>query len=340
MKNILKILIPLLLAVVILYFIFSKIDIQLLWSRISHAKISWVLIGVTISIFAHLSRAYRWNLMLEPLGYTPTLKNTFIAVMVGYFGNIFIPRGGEVMRCMVLTKVDNVPFNASFGTVVAERVFDFLCLLFLMGCAFLMEFDRFSHFFTEFVLKKKEGPGTESLLNNTVFIGLAAAGLIIVIAFLVFRKKIMDSVAYVKVQSFVSGLIKGLISIRYMKKRNAFLVHSFLIWVGYYLMTYLMFFSLPATSGLDLSAGLVILIVGGLGMSAPVSGGIGPFHLMVAGALQLFYGLQHEDGIAYAFVIHTSQLVSLLVIGGICALWVLVLNKNKKTESNTSEIDR
>ena len=120
-----------------------------------------------------------------------------------------------------------------------------------------------------------------------------------------------------------------------MKKE--FVLHTFLIWLGYYTTTYMIFFALPFTSHLDAMAGLVILIVGGLGMSAPASGGIGPFHIMVAGALTLFYGLTKDNGIAFAFVLHTSQLIAMFLVGGICAFWSLYLGKkDSATEESSS----
>lgn len=326
LRTILKFLVPLVLAILLTWYVLSKIDISILVERVSSADIRWVLLAIAISIIAHLSRAARWNILLEPLGYAPSLKNTFAAVMVGYFGNIFLPRGGEVMRCLVLTRIDKVPFNSSFGTVVAERAFDFICLLLLIAVSFLLEFDRFNNFFHDFVFKAQAPHASESIWHNTTFIVL----FVFLGIGLIFRKRLINSFIFIKMKEFGVGILKGVVSIRDIKKKEAFILHTIIIWGGYFSMTYLMFFALPATSNLGLLAGLVILIVGGLGMSAPVSGGIGPFHIMVAGALQLFYGLNLEDGYVYAFVIHTSQLISVLLLGGASALWVLFARKKTK----------
>jgi len=326
LKKALQLIVPLIVAIVLVWLIFLFVDYKAIWQNISQANIGLICIAISISLLAHLSRAYRWKLLLQPLGYNPSLLHSFIAVMTAYFGNIFIPRGGEVMRCAVLNRSDKIPFTSSFATVVAERIFDFLCLLVLIAFAFALEYERFMKFFGETIFAKKGGEEKSSILFYLILGALcAAAGL-----FFVFKKHFLKISIIKKIYDFgMSLLIQAIDSFRLLKKKKEFVLHTVLIWLGYYLMTYIVFFALPYTSHLDTMAGLVILIVGGLGMSAPASGGIGPFHIMVAGALTLFYGLTTNDGVAYAFVLHTSQLIALLVFGGICALWSLFLGQKK-----------
>jgi uncharacterized protein (TIRG00374 family) len=326
LRTVLKYLIPLLLAISLTWYMLKDINPEILIQRISSADLKWIMLAVVISLFAHLSRAYRWNILLRPLGYYPSLKNTFMAIMVGYFGNIVLPRGGEVMRCMVLTRTDQIPFNASFGTVVAERAFDFICLLLLIGLSFLLEFQRFYNFFQQYFLHKEITGQVESR-HNILWLVLILLSLIAAIILFLTRGRIVNSLIFTKGKDFLKGLIKGILSIKDIKEKGAFLLHTFFIWFGYFLMTYLMFFSFKPTSGLGPLAGLVVLIVGGLGMSAPVTGGIGVFHKMVASALLLFYGLNENDGLAYAFVIHTSQMITVLIVGGLCSLYILTLRK-------------
>jgi glycosyltransferase 2 family protein len=332
LKTALKVLIPLIITGLLIWYMSTIIDPAKVIDNLKNADYTWVGITIVISLLAHLSRAYRWNLLMEPIGYKPGLGKTFMAVMIGYFGNIFIPRMGEVLRCMVLNWVDRVPFKTSFGTVVAERAFDLICLLTLIGISLTMEFDRFS-----ILIFKSDKDLTEKVANNYVFIAIMVLVLIGVLLSYFYRRRIMASPLYGKGKDFLSGLWQGIMSIKTMKRKWAFLLHTFIIWTCYYFMTYLIFFSLPATAGLGPMAGLVILIVGGLGMSAPASGGIGPFHLMVAGALQLFYGLTNDDGIAYAFVIHTSQLITIVVVGLISLLICLFIAKKFKADEKENQ---
>ncbi len=316
-------------AAALIWVILLFVDPKTIWEKVSQANLAIIVLAISISILAHLSRAYRWKLLLQPLGYNPSLWNSFVAVMTAYFVNIFIPRGGEVARCAVLKKSDNIPFTSSIATVVAERVVDFLCLLILIGFAFVLEYERFMKFFQETVFAKKESAQT-SFPWMYLILALMVVGTIVFFSL----KKYFLRVPFIKkIYEFVISLfIQAFNTFRLLKKKREFILHTIIIWTGYYLMTYLVFLALPFTAHLDGMAGLVILIVGGLGMSAPSSGGIGPFHFMVAGALTLFYGLTSENGVAYAFVIHTSQMISLFVFGGIAASLSLFLGKKSSAE--------
>ena len=114
-----------------------------------------------------------------------------------------------------------------------------------------------------------------------------------------------------------------------MKNTGWFVFHTLFIWVMYFLMTYVCFFCLDATSHLNAKAGLFTLVVGGLGMAAPVQGGIGAYHYIVSQGLQLF-GISTTDGIVYATLVHTSQTI-LVVVLGLFAMLMLFTGKSKAT---------
>ena len=57
-----------------------------------------------------------------------------------------IPRGGEVSRCYNLYKLERTPADTSFGTVVVERIVDLVCLVALIGLAFVIESDKLFRF--------------------------------------------------------------------------------------------------------------------------------------------------------------------------------------------------
>ncbi len=299
------------LAAAMIAAIFYFVDPKETWDRIKNANPYWILLALGISILSHLSRARRWNLLMEPLGYKPSLRNTFLAVMTGYFGNIFIPRGGEVMRCVVLSNADKVPIASSFATVVAERIIDLLCLALLVLFSLFLEYDKFLALI-ENGLKGKE-PG----IISQYLPWICGAGIVFLILLVIFRNNFI----ILKIKKFVIQLFtEAYLSFIKLERKKEFLFHTVFIWVAYYFMTYLVFFSLPFTSNLGPLAGLVILIAGAIGMSVPASGGAGSFHFFVALGLTMFYGLSQNDGIAYAFVLHSSQFALTLVVGGVCAI--------------------
>jgi uncharacterized protein (TIRG00374 family) len=293
--------------------IFLFVDPKEIWDKIKKANLYWIVLALGISILSHLSRARRWNLLLEPLGYKTSLKNTFLALMTGYFGNIFIPRGGEVMRCVVLNRADKIPMASSLATVVAERVIDLLCLGFLVVFSLFLEYDKFLFLIKDGLKGKEKEPG----LISQYLPWLIIITIVCLILVIIFR----NHTIVLKVRKFVVQLFtEAYLSFIKLEKKKEFIFQTVFIWTAYYFMTYLVFFSLPFTSNLGLMAGLVILIAGAIGMSVPASGGAGSFHFFVALGLTMFYGLSQDDGVAYAFVLHSSQLALTLVVGGVCAL--------------------
>jgi hypothetical protein len=318
-KNILKVIIPLILAILLISYVLKDVNPAELLARLEHVNYWWVSVAIFISLISHLIRGVRWHMMLEPLGYKPSPFNLFSAVMIGYFSNVFLPRAGEFVRCVALHRSDKVPVNAAFGTVIAERAIDFISLLLLMGLSLSLEFERFYGFLSNLVFQQKPDSALKIFIGNHYPYLLILVSIVLLLVFFK-RKTILNSTLFIKILSFLKGIWEGLTSIKNIQNKKAYIFQTMLIWLCYFLMTYTMFFTLTPTASLSLEAGLVILIVGGLGMSAPVSGGIGPFHLMVSAALTLLYGISNNDGIAYAFVIHTSQMIMVIVIGGILGL--------------------
>jgi uncharacterized membrane protein YbhN (UPF0104 family) len=333
-KNALKYLISLAIAGGLLWFTFqqSHLDAADLWAKISAADYRWVLVSAVLTLVAHWSRAERWRVLLEPV--VPQRPNSIDAtasVLTGYLANLALPRAGEVARCGTLYRLSGVPVNISFGTVVAERLFDVLMLLILLGVTFLLEFDRLSEFFLNF-LGDKLPKGTSGsgilLLVGAVVVGLGLLGWFL---FKRYQKALGQHPLYQKVSTFLSGLLAGLLSVRKLRRPGLFLFHTVLIWVLYYLMSYTLFFAMPATADLGPLAGLTILVVGSLGMAAPTPGGIGSFHLLV-GQVALLYGLTSQDGQVLATFIHGVSTIMIIILG-ILSLLVVLLRRNKATHT-------
>lgn len=336
-KNILKYLISLAIAGGLLWFTFqqSHLDAADLWTKISAADYRWVLLSAVLTLVAHWSRAERWRILLEPVvSQRPSSLDTTASVLIGYLANLALPRAGEVARCGTLYRLSGgsggpVPVNVSFGTVVAERLFDLLMLVLLLGATFILEFDRLSQFFMEF-LGGKLPKGTNGtgilLLVAAVLLGVALLGWFLF-------KRYQDALGrhplYQRVSSFFKGLVDGLLSVRKIRRPGAFVFHTLLIWTMYYLMSYCLFFAMPATANLGPLAGLTILVVGSLGMAAPTPGGIGSFHLLV-GQVALLYGLTSQDGQILATFIHGVSTLMIIILGITSLLYVL-FRRNKRT---------
>lgn len=326
---------------VIKYVLIFAVGIALLWlafrgvrlkdtvHEMLQANLFWVLVSIAASLVAFVSRAIRWNMLIEPLGFKPTLGNTSAALMIGYLANLAIPRIGEVTRCATLSRVEKVPFNSLLGTVIIERIIDVLCLLLCILFVAMTEYDRLINFLNQNIFNPLTRKFTSAINSPLVIITIASV--LILLFFLIFRKKEKTNKISGKISSLLIGIVNGIDAVRKLKSPLAFIFHSVLIWVMYYLMSYTCFFALEATSSLNWHASLFVLVVGGMGMSAPVQGGIGAYHLLVSQGLML-YGLTQEHGLAFATLLHTSQTLVVIILGGLAFLYLSLKRKNGTTQ--------
>ena len=113
---------------VFLYIAFLDVDFDKVIMYISDASIFWIIVFISSLMFAHLLRAIRWKIILRSVKKDTSLLNLFGALMVGYGVNCVVPRLGEVSRAVVLGRWENLSRSSMFGTVILERVIDFIFL--------------------------------------------------------------------------------------------------------------------------------------------------------------------------------------------------------------------
>lgn len=317
---ILKVLISVGLAAFLLFLVFRNIEWVDFWQKATEVDYSWVIASVVLSIIPYVARAYRWNILLKPLGHDLKTSRTTLAVLIGYLANLALPRLGELTRCGVLNRNDKVPVPDALGTVIVERLVDVLTLLVLMGLSMFIEYERLMKFLTEAL--------AGLALPNWVIIALpiiAILGLAMLILFLRNQRKKEG-----KLSSIIKGFTNGLLSLKDISNPMGFVISTLAIWVAYFLMSYIIVFSLPETSHLDLSAGLMLLITGGIALALPVQSGFGTYHGMIAGML-LLYSVEVDTGIFLATLLHTSQIIAIAFFGT-TALIISALIRRKKTE--------
>jgi uncharacterized protein (TIRG00374 family) len=334
MKQVLRYVISLGLAAALLWFVFKDINLGEMLDRFARSDWRWIALSSVLLLCAHISRAWRWNMLMEPLGHKPKLFKSTIAVLTGYFANYIIPRMGEVTRCGTLYKLEKVPVNLSFGTVVAERIFDVIILIFLIGLNFLLELERLSKFFTD-IFQSKFGNG-EGILPILIAGGVAilVIGGIILLCFKnkTLQQKLRQNIFVGKILNFAEGMLEGLLSVGKLKNPFLFILSTLLIWIFYYLVSYVLFFCIPETSQLGPLAGLTVLVVGAIGMTAPTQGGIGAYHLLV-GNVMILYGLSQSDGITLATFIHGAQMLFMLLIGALAFVYVMLKGEDKSAKA-------
>jgi glycosyltransferase 2 family protein len=334
-SNVLKYAFSLALAGGLLWFVFKDIDLKTMWKTFQEVDFQWIILSGVFALVAHWSRAYRWKLMLQPIGYNPSAMRATIAVLFGYFANLFVPRAGEFARCGSLQKLENVPFEKSFGAVVAERLIDVLCLLILIFVNFLLEFNRLKNFFFDFFASKFNNPML--FLGGGIVVILS-----IILGFFLYKKnkeKITQLPLYQRVSKIIEGLWSGFTSVRNLKNPTAFVAHTLLIWTMYYFSSYVLLKALPETQSLSALAGLTILVMGSIGMAAPTQGGIGTYHFLV-GNIVVLYGLTQQVGITLATFLHACQNFVFVPIFGAVAFVISLFLKKKEIIGTKIQSDK
>ena len=326
----LRFLIFLSIGLFLLYLAVRSVNLEEFVDTLSRANFAWVGLALFFALIGYLSRAYRWKLLIKPLNYDPPFRNVFYALMLGYTANFALPRIGEVTRCGSLRKSDRIPVDSLLGTVIIERAIDLVVLLTILVVIFFTKMEFFGGFFRKRffnpLLDQVQGVAHFPLVNW--LIGLAAlVALVLLIRFL--SRRFSRTPLMIKIRKLIRGVIYGLKTIARMQDRWVFVMHTLIIWMMYFLMTYVLVFALPATSHLQPVDGLFLLVIGGLGMSAPVQGGLGVFHVITMLGLSL-YGISQSEGFAYAVLSHESQSLFAILLGGIS--FIMLMINNRKSE--------
>lgn len=312
LKKFLKITLPLAIGISLVWYSLRDINTDEFIGYFVNANYAWVALGLFFGILSHLSRAYRWKFMLEPLGFQPKYANSVMAVLVAYLVNLTIPRAGEASRAAVMSNYEGIPFQKGFGTIVAERVADLVMLFIVIIITLFVQFD----FIWQLVMK-----------NFDPFkIGVFLLALVIgIIFFILFIKKATKGIG-LKIKIFINGLIEGVMTIFKMKKKWAFIFHTVFIWVMYVLMFWVTIYAIDGLS-VPLGGILVGFIAGGFSIAA-TNGGIGLYPVAVSGAWLLF-GIPEESGTEFGWIMWTAQTAMIIIFGGLSFLVLPLYNKAK-----------
>src|SRR6218665_533362 len=300
-----------------------------------NANYSWIAISLLVSFMSHFLRAFRWNYLLNPIGYKPHLLNAACHVLVGYMANYGIPRMGEVSRCALAAKYDKVPFEVGFGTVITERIIDFLLFLIIFFIALMVQFNELIGLANQYVFDKLGQKLAGISQSPAKLVVLVVVVIAVIAGFFLLRKK-FSSLLKGKLGGIIKGMGEGVGSIRKMEKPLQFIILSLLIWLSYFYALYFCFFALDGTKQLGYKECLTLLLMGPFGVIFS-PGGLGAYPLILYGILVGTYHVDEVSAFALPWLSWTSQFV-LIIIAGLISLIVLpIYNRNKNVVSPTAE---
>ncbi len=279
---------------------------EFLWQTWERSNKWYLIVMGVVAMLSHVLRAYRWKMLLVPTGNRVSLGNSFLSLMIGYLVNLAVPRGGEISRCYNLLKLEKTPVEVSFGTVVAERVVDVLCLIALIGISFIVEWDKLMTFINSLPFSSGGGGIYKWMIVGGILFGALA------ISIYFFRRN-------EKLKKIVIGFKEGLLAVFKLDHSFAFVVISIFIWLLYFVMSYLVIIAFPETRGLGFSAVLTLFAMGAIAMAAPLPGGAGSYHTIVPLGLVMLYNLPKGEAIAFVFIFHAWQ-TFIMIVGGVVSL--------------------
>lgn len=320
---------PIGLAIALLWYVLKDVPLTELTGQFRRADYRWlVLVGLTVVLY-HLTRAVRWQFTLQALGYRPSLFRTTVALLAGTMASMVVPGAGELTRCGTIQRTDGVPMAQGIGSVVAERVIDLLLLVGLIGLTLLLEFSRVGQYIGSLLapFQARIASVGAGWLTGSVLVGvLMVAGLLY---WLAQQRAIRQHRFVVRLVGIGRDVGRGFAGIRKLRQPVLFVALAVLTEVLLFLMTYVLFFAAPQTSGLPPSAALTILTVSSLGgLVVPTQGGLGTYHFLVSRVLML-YGLNETDSILVATFLHAVQVGFSLLLSSLSFLIVPVLIRQR-----------
>jgi len=283
--------------------------------------------SIIVSLLSHFLRAYRWNYLLKPAGYTVKTSNAVGAVLVGYFANYGLPRMGEITRCTLVTRYDKVPFEIALGTVITERIIDTLLLLVIFVLTLFAQFTQLKDLAASYIftpLTNKLGSMAQNPIQLIILIVILSA---IVIGFLLVRKRISKMLTG-KFGNIIKGFGKGLSSVKDVEHKFQFIVLSFAIWTCYFYALYFCLKAFDGTALLGHSEGLVLLLFGTFGVVFS-PGGLGAYQAIITGLLITTYGVEKISAVAMPWMAWTSQFILIVLLGILSLIILPLINKTK-----------
>ena len=247
LKKTLKLILPVVLGGFILFWVYRDFDFTKAGDVLLHGtNWWWMLFSLVFGVFAQVFRGWRWRQTLEPLDAFPKKSDCVNAIFISYAASLVVPRIGEVSRCGVLAKYDNVSFAKSLGTVVTERLVDTLTILLITGITVLLQLPIFVTFLQQTGTKI---PSLVHLLTSVWFYIILFCFIGVAILLYYLRKTLFF---YERVKGFVLNIWEGIMSLRGVRNIPLFIFYTLAIWTCYFLHFYFTFYCFAFTAHLGI----------------------------------------------------------------------------------------
>lgn len=299
-------------GIVLMWWAYKDVDFDAMGKSLSQAHWFWIVIALVLNYSATAYRGFRWNTLLQPLGYKVGKWTAVHSVAFGYLMNDLIPRSGEVARCTLLNRAEKVPMDKLIGTVILERIVDVIMLATILMLTLILHQDALFSLFSHVDAGK-----------GKILIILAVVGIVGLIAFFLVLKKLRHIAFVDRVAVFFIGIGSGIKSILKLKQKGQFILWTLGIWVTWLVMTQCMMYALEETKMLTPVDSLFLMAAASLGMLVPTQGGLGAYHFMTMLAFVALGFANADDpqrsdiGLTFAAISWGGKTILELVMGAV-----------------------
>lgn len=304
------------------------------WQSIATADVGPILLAVVVTFQTYVFRAWRWQVLLLPLGRT-RFSPAFRTTVMGFTATFLLPgRIGEVLRPYLLARREGFSTAAAFATVIVERVLDLATVLLLFGVFLLTTSGEI-----ESDVKLGGAMATAVAIGALALMAISAGHPERLGRWTGRATRVLPGRAAHAAAQLVHTFVEGLAVMRRPAALVGALVLSVLLWLTIALGVWLV--SLALDVRFVFSGSFVVLMYLVVGVALPTPAGVGGFHKMYQLAVVTFFGVQVDRAAAAAIVLHAVTVIPISLLGlGLMAQEGLSLMGLKRLQSTAEAAEK
>jgi glycosyltransferase 2 family protein len=315
MRQHIRTLIVLLVAVGLLGLFLRNTDLRAVGTEMSRARLDLVLLALVVTGLTYVLRAVRWQYLLAPIGHV-RLSMALRATIIGFAATALLPaRAGELLRPYLLARKAGLSATATFATIIVERLLDTVTVLVLFT-AYLLVFDPGM---------AATDPATFGRVKLGGALTAAVCGVLLVVLFFLaghpgtlervtmgLGRVLPERLANVSAR-LVRMFSEGLGIVRQPVRLAAALALSLPLWLsialGIWLVTIAFHIDMPFPGSFLIVALLVV------GVAVPTPGAVGGFHYFYRLGTTIFFAAPNDRAVGAAIVLHAVSFVPVAIVG-------------------------
>lgn len=302
------------LAVALLVWFLRHANLGDVWHQVQQARVGFVLLGAAFMAVTYWVRAYRWQVLLAPLGPT-RFRTAFRTTVIGFAALSLLPaRAGDLLRPYLLARQEGLSPPATFATIVLERVLDLVAVL---ACLAVFVWGFSEHATMSPVLRR-------SIELSSVVAGAAAVALLAMTWVLASHPERIGTIVFsvtrvlprrlgVRLARLARTFSGGFAVARQPRSLVAAMIWSIPLWLALagevWAITTAFGIEMSFVGSFLLQALLVI------GVAVPTPGAVGSYHEAYRIGVTTFFGARNDAAVAAAIVVHAVAFIPVAVMG-------------------------